>query len=271
MHEIGEYLTIRETQMIELDIMKQFHKYCNLHNLRYCLAWGTLLGALRHKGFIPWDNDMDIFMSRPDMERLVQLLEQDSVGENIDWIYYSKDQNYHYTVVRLYDRRTEVKPTYLVEPPKEMGVWVDIAALDGFSRRLYYLQSPIIRCISKLLKATRYVWSGESKAKSRVRSIVSRLLPNKNHRYERLVDRVSKWTPYEKSSLVGPVNEPDFTAGQAFKRVDFEKPQLAPFEDAFFYIPNNPEGQLTALYGDYMVMPEEKDRRVHDMQARWKG
>ena len=69
-------IQLREEQMIMLDIMKAFAEFCEEHKLRYFLDAGTLLGAVRHHGFIPWDNDADVCMPRPDMDKFFSLLEQ---------------------------------------------------------------------------------------------------------------------------------------------------------------------------------------------------
>ena len=71
---MSDVLTLREVQMAELDILLQFDRYCKENNLRYVLYYGTLLGAVRHQGFIPWDDDIDIAMPRPDYERFLELV-----------------------------------------------------------------------------------------------------------------------------------------------------------------------------------------------------
>lgn len=67
------FLSITEEQQAELEVMKELHAFCVKHGLRYILAYGTLLGAIRHKGFIPWDNDMDVIMPREDVKKLVEI------------------------------------------------------------------------------------------------------------------------------------------------------------------------------------------------------
>ena len=68
-------LTLREVQEVETGILEAFHNYCEEHGLRYCMTYGTLIGAVRHHGFIPWDNDIDLYMPRPDYDRLITPLD----------------------------------------------------------------------------------------------------------------------------------------------------------------------------------------------------
>lgn len=65
-------ITTHELRKIQIEILKSIHNYCQENNLRYSLAYGTLLGAVRHKGFIPWDDDIDIMMPRPDYEQFLK-------------------------------------------------------------------------------------------------------------------------------------------------------------------------------------------------------
>ena len=72
--DINQYMkVIRDVQLVELEILLEYHKYCVKHNLRYSLAFGTMLGAIRHNGFIPWDDDVDILMPREDYEKFFEV------------------------------------------------------------------------------------------------------------------------------------------------------------------------------------------------------
>ena len=126
------YLSIAEEQQAELEVMKELHAFCVKHGLRYILAYGTLLGAIRHKGFIPWDNDMDVIMPREDVEKLVEINKKDPIGKNVRLFHYTTDANYHYPIVRACNTKTIVQPTYLREMIDDMGVWVDIFPMDGY-------------------------------------------------------------------------------------------------------------------------------------------
>ena len=264
------YLSVEETQKIALEIMKALHSYCVEHNLRYCLAWGTLLGAIRHKGFIPWDNDMDIFMSRKDIKKLLHLNKKKPISSNIQLLSYCSDDNYHYTVVRACDNRTTVSPSYLRHKIKDLGIWVDIVPLDGFNGVFYLLQKPIIFFYQKILNAIIYKIPPEKKLKKFLQKIIVRLFSDNNHKYERIIDSVSQWSNYDHSQMVTVFNESDCTPiSQLMSRKDFENSFLTEFEDACFFIPQNADKILTATYGDYMQLPPENERQTHDIKARW--
>ena len=121
-------MTLQEIQQVNLEMMKDIHAFCVKNGIHYSLAYGSLIGAIRHKGFIPWDDDIDIMMPRPDFERF----SREYKSENGFWLssVYGDDTYVNYT--RVYDDRT------LVICPakagkKETGVWIDIYPIDGIS------------------------------------------------------------------------------------------------------------------------------------------
>ncbi len=122
-------IEIKEMQKIELEILKSFSKICDEHKLRYFLSNGTLLGAIRHKGFIPWDDDIDVYMPRNDYMTFLQL-----VGSSLEPHYKLltpyNSKEYIYTYAKLYDDRT-----ILIEWPDTVrytiGVYIDIFPVDG--------------------------------------------------------------------------------------------------------------------------------------------
>ena len=99
----GDKLDLKDVQEISYEILKEFKDFCNTNGLRYYLAYGTLIGAIRHKGFIPWDDDIDVFMPRPDYEKLLQLY-----TDNANYQLYSprKQKNYYCCYMKLVDANT---------------------------------------------------------------------------------------------------------------------------------------------------------------------
>lgn len=264
-------LSIAEEQQAELEVMKELHAFCVKHGLRYVLGYGTLLGAVRHKGFIPWDNDMDILMPRDDVDKLVELNKKEPIGRNIRLFHYTTDDNYHYPIIRACNTKTVVKPTYLREQIDDMGVWVDVFPIDGYIKSRLFFQKPLRKFYLKMMNATMYVPDSESGSKASLRRFIIKLLPNKNHRYERKLSSLCAWSRYDNAGTVCVLceEEPPLDK-QIMDRADVEEPVLVPFEDAEFYIPRNAEKYLTMQYGDFMKLPPEEDRMTHSICSRYR-
>ena len=260
------FLTIKEEQQAELEVMKELHSFCVKHGLRYVLGYGTLLGAVRHKGFIPWDNDMDILMPRADVNKLVELNKSEPIGRNIRLFHYTTDANYHYPIIRACNTKTLVQPTYLREQIDDMGVWVDVFPIDGYIKSKLFFQKPLRKFYLKMMNATMYVPDSESGFKASLRRSIIKLFPNKNHRYERKLSSLCARSGYDSAETVCVLceEEPPFEK-QIMAREDVENPELVPFEDAEFFIPRNADKYLTLQYGDYMQLPPEEDRMTHSI------
>lgn len=93
----GKELTLDEMKAVELGILKKFDSICKENGLEYSLAYGTMLGAIRHKGFIPWDDDIDVFMKREDYEKLLTLKYDDGDFEVKNYRY---SKNYYFSILR---------------------------------------------------------------------------------------------------------------------------------------------------------------------------
>ena len=126
-------LTTKEIQAISLEVLKQIADLCDELNLRYYLAYGTLIGAVRHKGFIPWDDDVDIMMPRPDYDKLLKYLSTNKLPY-LTLFNRQTCPEYPYMISRISDDR------YILEMENEksvgMGVFIDIYPLDGMGNTL---------------------------------------------------------------------------------------------------------------------------------------
>lgn len=265
----NKQLTIRECQLVELEMMKKIHEYCNKHKIQYSLSYGTLIGAIRHKGFIPWDNDMDICMLRADFERFKKLVIDDPIDDNIN-IFSMSNKEYHYSILRASDNSTSVNPTYLINAIPNMGCWVDIFPVDGFNKFTYLFQRPLIWINTKLVFANTYKVESTNKLKYTLQRIILKVFPDSKHIYERNIDKLARMVKDTKSKKVAVLVEPEVNPLKtAVPRMEFKDLILAKFEDTEFYIPRNARKHLTAQYGDFMKIPDEKDRITHDIQAKY--
>lgn len=120
-------LTTEEIQRMSLDIMEDIHQFCKKHGIKYSLAYGSLIGAIRHRGFIPWDDDIDIFMPRQDYDRFCQTYHSDKYK-----LICESDPDYYLNYGRVYDyQKTTVKTQLPFTRNYDGGLWVDVFPMDG--------------------------------------------------------------------------------------------------------------------------------------------
>ena len=263
-------LSFKDVQIIELNILKSFHVYCEKYGLRYILGYGTLLGAVRHHGFIPWDNDVDILMPRNDFKRFLEYTKQKPISDTLYVQHYTLDEKYHYICARICDANTHVNVPYIREQPTRLGLWIDVFPMDGVGTNLIKLvpQKILLKWYWILFRADVY---GSSSRNSRnrfnyvIKKIALILFPNKKNLHNYKIDSICEWFPFEES------DEVSFMFGEEgickIPRTDFDDLIKLPFEDGEFYCPKNYKVFLEQSYGDYMTLPKEEDRITHDIEV----
>ena len=122
---------LRALQLVELEIMKIFVNICERHQLRYIMIGGTMLGAIRHKGFIPWDDDIDVGMPRADYEKFLQIVRAE-LPADYDFLNYKQNPEYLRYFSRIVDTRVKVTNASYTDTLVEHA-WIDIFPLDGLS------------------------------------------------------------------------------------------------------------------------------------------
>ena len=128
---------IKEMQHIALDVLIYLDKVCSKYGLKYFIVDGTLLGAVRHKGFIPWDDDIDVGMPRPDFRRFEKIVEKE-LPEYLHYCSFKKTKGYNHYVPRITDSRVKViDESASVDAEKE--AWIDVFPLDGMPGNKYQI------------------------------------------------------------------------------------------------------------------------------------
>ena len=257
-------LSLKELQHVSLDIMKEVHRFCVENKIRYSIAGGTLIGAIRHKGFIPWDDDVDLMMPRPDFERFCKTFRSDK----LDFIYYGNDK----TAIACFARPVDTKRTiYKTERPwtiQDSGVWIDIFPVDGVEES----QEAFTKRYNKLCKwrdiaykfrrQNHHISKGDSAwsiAKTYIAKVITLggIIPA--WIIGKMVKNISQYD-YDSSKNISQYS--DLIDGPIiYDKKDFEDFVLVDFEDSQFYAVKGYDHLLRQIYGDYMQLPPEEDRQ----------
>ena len=276
-------MTLRELQLFALEILKDVHQFCTENNIKYSLYGGTLLGAVRHKGFIPWDDDVDIIMPRPDYDLFCKKYK----SKNYILKCRDNDKSFQLAYSRVCDNKKTIYTT--IEPcsKKTTGVWIDVFPADGcppneadipsfykenqslflktesirFSMasipsewirtcRCYGYISAIKHVVRLVCKKVIYLSSGQM-------GKWIKLLINTNKKYSFI-------TSYYWASFSCPYKHVVY-----HPKDDFSKCLLMQFEDTMFYAMNGYDNYLRRVYGNYMELPP-KDHQVPPLGGWYK-
>ena len=253
-------LDIDEIKEVELGVMDYIHNICREKGINYSLAYGSLLGAVRHRGFIPWDDDLDIALKRDQYDKLYQAILEDnnSIYKVVSW---ENDSRYPYPFYRVYDSRTVYENNY-IQNDIELGICVDVFPFDDYKN--------VNKEITKLDMYRRlsvYTLYGIRNKEVGIKNIV---------RYLMLVafrlTRVKIWNKKLNDCSKAPVNSEYIDYLMESKKYSTKIDAKAldqvvefKFEDRVYNIPTDYDHILTTIYGeDYMEIPPIEKRIQHD-------
>lgn len=262
----------QEIRTIQYEILKAAAEYCDANGITYFLTGGTLLGAVRHQGYIPWDDDIDIAVPRPDYERLLAL-NGGKLGKYYEVSAFENNPAHSRPFLRIVDNRTVYEHKYYAEKYRS-SLGIDVFPMDGAPEndREYQLYFKNMRRLTKQLALSQAAWfksTNPFRAIAKTFAGIPARIRGREKIYREIIQRVEEY-PYEKSRRVG------ITTGVYLEKEVLLKEELfpvveLPFEGRMFHAPACYKKYLRQLYGDYMQLPKEEDRKPgHAFSVYWK-
>lgn len=250
----------------ELEILDEFVRICDKYNLTYFLVGGTLLGTVRHKGFIPWDDDLDVGMPRKDYNQFIKLCDKELDKK---YMLDSKDTNpkYYLNFIKIRKKNTIFEQDFQVNYDGPKGIWLDVFPYDNAksdTSMKVAIQNKINRTIFSILHYKNEFFLSDRKLV--IKKIISLLFrPVSNKFLLDIQDRVLKWNsnkekyPYFVS----------LSTTYSYKTELIEKEKYLPtikmqFEGKDYNIPKEYDYILQKVYGDYMKLPPVEKQVTHN-------
>lgn len=252
-----------ELKTIQLDILQNTANFCDRNGITYFLAYGTLIGAIRHNGYIPWDDDIDIAMPRPDYDKFIQHFNEQT--SHIKVIAMENDMQYGFSFAKVHDTRTIINETQYKQD--KFGVYIDIFPIDGVKGKA---QVKKLRMINKLLHTKKANYCQRKLSKKIINTFGKMLLlPFSTHTMLRYIDRLARKYPFGSLPYAGGICD-SVVGERAIVDVNFFKGSiLHEFEGRQYKIPIGYDKWLRSIYGDYMQLPPEDKRKTHHVFEAW--
>ena len=256
---------LRKVQLVQLDIAKEVDRICKKHNIKYFLLGGTLIGAVRHKGFIPWDDDLDIGMLRSDYDKFFKIA-QNELCEKYEIVDWKKDPYYPHPMAKVVKKGTIYRENKRKDKGNH-GIWIDLfpydkSNVDDRKRKKTYFRLKLLRSLIRA-KCNYQTWNGQQGIKigKYLKNIPPRLLSilfSKKYlvkKYEEIVKNNYELKEYK--FFENGVQ--DYNKFQ-FSKDLFDNIIWVDFEGYKFPIIDKYDEFLRQIYGDYMILPPENER-----------
>ncbi|MDE7161846.1 MAG: LicD family protein [Anaeroplasmataceae bacterium] len=264
-------LTQEEIRAKQIQMLDYIDELCTRKNLTYYLAYGTLIGAIRHKGYIPWDDDIDLWILREDYDAFKEAIQAE---KKYDFVDTESNPNFRLDFAKVVDTSVLINETGAKE--KSTGLFIDIFPLDAFGDT----QEEVKRNLKRISKRRKKFYFCNFSLKALDGSLVKRFIkfhivvwhkfllsfcsiPKVIKKYHKLLSETNKkYTKYI-GYFDSPYQNPD---KYVYEKEDFVVAK-GWFEGKEYNIPKNYDAILTKFYGEYMTLPPVEEQKNHGLEA----
>lgn len=266
-------MTFEENKHVQLDILKDVASFCERNGLEYFLAYGTLIGAIRHKGFIPWDDDIDIQMPRESYDRFIELYTQEKAEiKSYYRLINPYDDIARHSMVKVVDSRTVKIETGISYQSEHLGIDIDVFPIDGMPKNtiVYAIWYKALFVLYSLayMKNLDYQSGG---LKRRFWGRIAKYFPLKRKTLLNLAKKLHTMYSLDDAFFAGTMEMPFNSKKNRVEKKLFGNVLYVEFEGISFRCPLGYDSVLKSLYGDYMQLPPvEKQITHHTNNVFWK-
>ena len=261
-----EKIGIDRIKELQLKMLEWLNMICNENSIHCCLSGGTLLGAVRHEGFIPWDDDIDVMIPRNEYNRLIRILKNNHYRR---YSLITTGTESAYPFAKLVDNYTRTE-TFYTHMKNDNRIWIDVFPVDGlpenpFLCRLKYKKTKFLQYGLAFSCANLHYGKNQLRRLLKIiLSVPSKLL--KTTTWGKLIDIESRKIPFENSKYVG-VQCWGYGYKERMPGDEWRNYQKKTFEGKEYYVPGCWDYYLKSLYGDYMKLPPVDKRKTHRITA----
>jgi lipopolysaccharide cholinephosphotransferase len=265
-----KFLSQTQIKNEELSLLLEFDQFCRNNDLCYSLCGGTLLGAIRHKGFIPWDDDIDVMVPRKDFDKFVSLSQAGAL-DNSRAIEILPPNSSYPVYVKYISKEFSLREKFVAGTHH---LWIDVFPIDGLPAddnllRKKYKLATLYRRLILVSRADSH--DGRSVAKKLVKRLLVPILLKINfgNFIAKKLDRLCRQDVYGETGYAGILGWGLYGPGERYPDTAFDHMPIVKFEGHEFPIISCWRQYLTGIYGDYMKLPPVDKRQTHELMV-WK-